>query len=101
MSSNGANNTLGDSLAYSQTAGNTLGDSLAYSQTAGTMLKQSIKQVPMEVIQSEEDEGTSQTSGKQKVEGKTLILKFTEIPGDEDDMDRFEDIGIFYHYQSL
>ena len=66
--------TLKSSMLSSGTANNTLGDSLAYSQTAGTMLKQTIKNAPMEVIQSEEDEGTSQTSVK-KENGKFLEIK--------------------------
>lgn len=56
--------TLKSSMMSSNAGNNTLGDSLAYSQTAGTMLKNSIKKVPMEVIQSEDDEGSSQISGK-------------------------------------
>ena len=98
--------TLKSSLATTKN-NNTLGDSLAYSQTGGGLeaLKNSIKNMPMEAIPAEEDEGTSQTSGKKQ-------RKEEREEGDEegDDIgkcwnrsyeaiDRFEDIGEFSNFE--
>lgn len=71
----------------------TLNDSLAYSQTAGTMLKNTINKVPMEVIHSEDDEGTSQTSEKKQFRAKKPKNNSDSDEDIRDDIDRFEEIG--------
>ena len=57
-------NTMNSSELYESGIGNTMGDSLAYSQTGATMLKQTIKETPLEAIPSEDDEGSSQASAR-------------------------------------
>lgn len=73
----------------------TLNDSLAYSQTAGTLLKNTINNVPMEVIHSEDDEGTSQTSERKQIRPKKPKNNSDSDDDIRDDIDRFEEIGMF------
>jgi hypothetical protein len=82
-------NTYNSSTGLNQT----LNNSLAYSQTAGTMLKNTLIQVPMDVIQSEDDEGTSQTSEIMKAKAKKHKNSSDSDEDLKDDIDRFEDIG--------